>query len=155
MRVRDLPDNVICLNTVYDDLSHPPATYIGTQYAYRKIDGSYNNICDPSMGKAELPYARSVQQTHPLPRNTLPDAGLVFDSLLKRKKVETLVILTYVITLTCTVLVCQASSRTVQHDVFLRGACHPYVSLIFPFNFILNTYPYTFRKAFSAHLTGM
>jgi hypothetical protein len=46
------------------------------------------------MGKAELPYARSVQQTHPLPRNMLPDAGLVFDSLLKRKKVETLVILT-------------------------------------------------------------
>ncbi len=45
------------------------------------------------MGKANLPYARSVQQTHPLPRNMLPDAGLVFDSLLKRKKVETLVIL--------------------------------------------------------------
>jgi hypothetical protein len=44
------------------------------------------------MGKADLPYARSVQQTHPIPRNTLPDAGLVFDSLLKRKKVEALVI---------------------------------------------------------------
>jgi len=41
------------------------------------------------MGKADLPYARSVQQMHPLPRNMLPDAGLVFDSLLKRKKVET------------------------------------------------------------------
>ncbi len=48
------------------------------------------------MGKADLPYARSVQQTHPLPRNMLPDAGLVFDSLLKRKKVETLVILIFV-----------------------------------------------------------
>jgi hypothetical protein len=48
------------------------------------------------MGKADLPYARSVQQTQPLPRNMLPDAGLVFDSLLKRKKVETLVILTFV-----------------------------------------------------------
>jgi linoleate 10R-lipoxygenase len=83
------------------------------------------------MGKADLPYARSVQQTHPLPQNMLPDAGLVFDSLLKRKKVETLIILIFVITLTCTVLVCHASSRTVQHDVFIRGACHPYVSLIF------------------------
>lgn len=41
------------------------------------------------MGKANLPYARTVQQTHPLPRNMLPDAGLVFDSLLKRKKVKT------------------------------------------------------------------
>jgi hypothetical protein len=39
------------------------------------------------MGKAGLLYARSVQQTHPLSRNMLPDAGLVFDSLLKRKKV--------------------------------------------------------------------
>jgi linoleate 10R-lipoxygenase len=40
------------------------------------------------MGQANLPYARSVQQTHPIPRNMLPDAGLVFDSLLKREKVE-------------------------------------------------------------------
>jgi linoleate 10R-lipoxygenase len=87
LRVHVLPDDCDPPDTVYDDLSHPPATYIGTEYAYRKPDGSYNNICDPSMGKANLPYARSVQQTHPVPRNTLPDAGLVFDSLLKRKKV--------------------------------------------------------------------
>lgn len=40
------------------------------------------------MGKAHTPYARSVQQTHPLPRNELPDAGLVFDTLLKRDKVS-------------------------------------------------------------------
>jgi hypothetical protein len=46
------------------------------------------------MGKADLPYARSVQQTHPLPRNMLPDAGLVFDSLLRREKVEALVLAT-------------------------------------------------------------
>lgn len=39
------------------------------------------------MGKAGQPYARSVQQTHPIPRNLLPDAGLVFDTLLKREKV--------------------------------------------------------------------
>jgi hypothetical protein len=45
------------------------------------------------MGKADLPYARSVQQTHPVPRNMLPDAGLVFDSLLRREKVESLVVL--------------------------------------------------------------
>lgn len=74
--------------TVYDDLSHPPATYIGPEYQYRRADGSGNNICDPNMGKACMPYARSVQQTHPIPRNTLPDAGLVFDTLLKRQKVR-------------------------------------------------------------------
>ena len=39
------------------------------------------------MGKACMPYARSVQQMHPLPLNTLPDANLVFDTLLKRQKV--------------------------------------------------------------------
>jgi linoleate 10R-lipoxygenase len=46
------------------------------------------------MGQADLPYARSVQQTHPIPRNMLPDAGLVFDSLLRRQKVESLAVLT-------------------------------------------------------------
>lgn len=41
------------------------------------------------MGKAGTPYARSVQQVHPLPRHMLPDPGLVFDTLLKREKVCT------------------------------------------------------------------
>ncbi|KAH8992739.1 linoleate diol synthase [Lactarius deliciosus] len=61
---------------LYDDLSHPPATYIGPKYQYRSVDGSNNNVSDPNMGKAAMPYARTVQQTHPIPRNTLPDAGL-------------------------------------------------------------------------------
>ncbi|CAL1714626.1 unnamed protein product [Somion occarium] len=51
---------------LYNDLPHPPATYLGNQ--------------------AGRPYARSVQQVHPLPRDALPDAGLVFDTLLKREK---------------------------------------------------------------------
>jgi len=86
-----LPSHHTCVRlpvTVYDDLSHPPATYLGTQYSYRTADGSYNNISDPKMGKAAEPYARSVQQTHALPRNMLPEAGLVFDTLLKREKVR-------------------------------------------------------------------
>ncbi|KAH9056263.1 linoleate diol synthase [Lactarius vividus] len=76
------------IEILYDDLSHPPATYIGPEYQYRSVDGSNNNISDPKMGKAAMPYARSVQQTHPIPRNTLPDAGLVFDTLLKRKQFD-------------------------------------------------------------------
>jgi linoleate 10R-lipoxygenase len=99
------------------------------------------------MGKADLPYARSVQQTHPLPHNMLPDAGLVFDSLLKRKKVETLVILIFTITLTGTGLVCQASGGTVQHDVLIRGACHPHVSLIFSFQFHIEYVPIYFSES--------
>ncbi|KAI0291817.1 linoleate diol synthase [Russula brevipes] len=82
--VQELEKTLVKL--LYDDLSHPPATYIGPTYSYRRPDGSYNNVCDPSMGKADRPYARSVQQIHALPRNMLPDAGLVFDTLLKREK---------------------------------------------------------------------
>jgi linoleate 10R-lipoxygenase len=70
---------------LYNDLGHPPATYIGSKYAWRAADGSNNNISDPDMGKAGTPYARSVQQTHAIPQNSLPDPGLVFDTLLKRE----------------------------------------------------------------------
>ena len=40
------------------------------------------------MGKADEPYARSVQQQHSLSNNMLPDPGLVFDTQLKREKVQ-------------------------------------------------------------------
>ncbi|KIP10018.1 hypothetical protein PHLGIDRAFT_101881 [Phlebiopsis gigantea 11061_1 CR5-6] len=71
---------------LYDDLPHPPSTQLGNKYAWRTADGSGNNISDPDMGKAGTPYARSVQQSHPLPQKALPDAGLVFDTLLRREK---------------------------------------------------------------------
>jgi cytochrome P450 len=70
---------------LYNDLPHPSATFIGPKYAWRAADGSNNNVFAPDMGKAGMPYGRSVQQGHPLPRNSLPDAGLVFDTLLKRE----------------------------------------------------------------------
>ncbi|KAF9006152.1 linoleate diol synthase [Cyathus striatus] len=69
---------------LYNDLTHPPATSVGTKYAWRTADGSYNNPDVPDLGKAGTPYSRSVQQTHPLPKNQLPDPGLIFDTLLKR-----------------------------------------------------------------------
>ncbi|KZT65024.1 linoleate diol synthase [Daedalea quercina L-15889] len=70
---------------LYDDLPHPPETYIGEKYAWRSADGSGNNLQDPSLGQAGQPYARSAQPTHPLPRHELPDAGLIFDTLLRRE----------------------------------------------------------------------
>jgi linoleate 10R-lipoxygenase len=73
---------------VYNDLAHPPATYIGPEYQFRTADGSNNNPEAPDLGKAGTPYARSVQQSNPLPRNQMPDAGLVFDTLLRREKVR-------------------------------------------------------------------
>ncbi|KAG1795206.1 heme peroxidase [Suillus plorans] len=74
------------IKTLYNDLAHPPATYIGPEYQFRAADGSSNNPDAPNLGKAGTPYARSVQGTNPLPRNQMPDAGLVFDTLLRREK---------------------------------------------------------------------
>ncbi|KAG5638347.1 hypothetical protein H0H81_000480 [Sphagnurus paluster] len=68
---------------LYNDLGHPPATSIGNAYAWRTADGSHNNIDLPNMGKAGTPYARSVQQTHPVPKNQLPDPGLIFDTVFR------------------------------------------------------------------------
>ena len=76
------------LFAVYEDLPHPPDTSIGPEFAFRAADGSNNNPAIPDLGKAGTPYSRSVAQTHPLPRNELPDAGLVFDTLLRREKVR-------------------------------------------------------------------
>ncbi|KAG1746574.1 heme peroxidase [Suillus paluster] len=74
------------IKTLYNDLTHPPATFIGPEYQFRAADGSNNNPDAPDLGKAGTPYARSVQQSNPLPRNQMPDAGLVFDTLLRRDK---------------------------------------------------------------------
>ena len=72
---------------MYKDLPHPPSTYVGDKYAWRSADGSGNNLSDPDMGKANTPYARSVQMGTALPPQDLPDPGLIFDTLLKREKV--------------------------------------------------------------------
>ncbi|KAG2157761.1 heme peroxidase [Suillus bovinus] len=74
------------IKTLYNDLAHPPATYIGPEFQFRAADGSNNNPDAPNLGKAGTPYARSVQAVNPLPRNQMPDAGLVFDTLLRREK---------------------------------------------------------------------
>ncbi|KAF8634588.1 hypothetical protein AX17_004177 [Amanita inopinata Kibby_2008] len=79
---REVQDKIVKL--LYNDLIHPAATCIGNKYAFRTADGSYNNIDAPGMGQAGTSYARSVQQANPLPKNQLPDPGLVFDTLLKR-----------------------------------------------------------------------
>ena len=120
---------------VYDDLHHPPATYIGAKYQYRSADGSNNNICVPDMGKASMPYARSVQQMYPVSLDTLPDPGLVFDTLLKRQKVRSFLYRASIchVTYWRAILffsVHNAPGWAVQHDVLVGRARHSYVSLI-------------------------
>jgi linoleate 10R-lipoxygenase len=84
----------------YKDLPHPPSTYLGYMpsatskanvldlkgFAYREPDGSNNNPLNPQLGAAHMPYARSITSSHVAPLATLPDPGVIFDTLLKRDK---------------------------------------------------------------------
>jgi hypothetical protein len=54
------------------------------RYASRSDDGSGYNPLFPSLGKAGEPYARSVPSLHYSSTSSLPDAGVVFDTLMKR-----------------------------------------------------------------------
>jgi linoleate 10R-lipoxygenase len=85
------------IEVLYHSLPHPPATYLApfpspaTAQAYnggrfRAADGGGNNVWLPDLGRSGMPYARDVESKHPLPANTLPDPGLLFDTLLRAKK---------------------------------------------------------------------
>ena len=95
------------LHPVYKDLPHPPSTFLGPfvhtspatanahanasvlglrGFAYREADGSFNNPLLPHLGAAHKPYARSVASSHVAPISTLPDPGLLFDTLLRRDR---------------------------------------------------------------------
>lgn len=84
------------IEMLYHSLPHPPATYLAPFPAqsppqeqnggrFRSADGGGNNVWMPSLGRAGMPYARDVENKHPLPANVLPDPGLVFDTLLRAK----------------------------------------------------------------------
>ena len=88
------------LTQLWNDLKHPPLSYIGQyvhgkangsnqhtsgdDFIYRKADGSNNNILWPHIGAAGMPYARTVKPELLQPVS-LPDPGVVFDSLMARK----------------------------------------------------------------------
>ena len=75
------------IDMLYNTLVHPPASYLGPAHCFRQADGGGNNLQDPDLGRAGMPYARSVQPKSGLPRTALPDAGLVFDTILKKRSV--------------------------------------------------------------------
>jgi hypothetical protein len=72
------------LANLWDNLKHPPLSYLGDQWRYRTADGSHNNILYSDLGKAGSSYARSVVPERSPPA-TLPDPGDVFDALFARK----------------------------------------------------------------------
>ncbi|KAF9477868.1 heme peroxidase [Pholiota conissans] len=74
------------INLLYNTVPHPPASYLGPQHMFRNADGSGNNLENPDLGRSGTTYARSVQGKYGLPRSSLPDPGLVFDTILKRNR---------------------------------------------------------------------
>ncbi|KAK0204772.1 heme peroxidase [Desarmillaria ectypa] len=85
---------------VFKDLPHPPSSYLASgtpfapltpfdaNYVARSADGSNYNFHFPAMGKAGTPYTCTVPGLHTIPATSLPDASLVFDTLLRRDKFE-------------------------------------------------------------------
>jgi hypothetical protein len=74
----------ILIKPLWEDLHHPPLSYLGDKYRYRKSDGSNNNILYPHLGKAGSSYARTVTPQTLAP-SVLPDAGLIFDTIFARE----------------------------------------------------------------------
>ncbi|QSS53319.1 fatty acid oxygenase [Histoplasma capsulatum var. duboisii H88] len=72
----------ILITKLWDSLEHPPINFQGPQFYYRTPDGSYNNVHFPNLGKAGMPYARSIRSDTRLP-GVRPDPGLLFDRKLK------------------------------------------------------------------------
>lgn len=75
------------LTQLWNDLEHPPLSYLGSQYQYRSADGSFNSLKHPKLGAAGTPYARTVKPSM-MQTPCRPDAGVVFDSVMVRKHSE-------------------------------------------------------------------
>ncbi|KAH7325577.1 heme peroxidase family protein [Stachybotrys elegans] len=76
--------NAAFIGRLWNNLLHPPLSYLGDKFRYRTADGSNNNILYPQLGAAGSHYARSVLPKHE--RNViLPDPVLIFDNLMARK----------------------------------------------------------------------
>ncbi|KAJ6512310.1 heme peroxidase [Mycena vulgaris] len=80
---KDLSDTAITL--LYDTIPHPPAASLGAVHAFRQADGGGNNLQTPDLGRGGTPYARSVQGQSAIPLTSLPDPGLVFDTLMRAR----------------------------------------------------------------------
>ncbi|KZP00813.1 heme peroxidase [Calocera viscosa TUFC12733] len=84
------------IDTLYKDLPHPPSAYLAPfptlppdpqpkrSYHYRTTNGDHYNPAFPNLGRAGMPYSRSVPSASIVPPSALPDPGLVFDLLLSR-----------------------------------------------------------------------
>lgn len=83
-RISDSLTNSL-LSQLWNDLDHPTKSALGSEYAFRRADGSNNNLLFPHIGKAGQPYARTVRPKRMQP-SSRPDPGVVFDAVLARKE---------------------------------------------------------------------
>jgi hypothetical protein len=75
------------LEQLWNDLEHPPKSYLGAKFQYRSADGSNNSLVNPQVGAAGTPYARTVKPSM-IQTPARPDPGVVFDSVMTRKHAE-------------------------------------------------------------------
>jgi hypothetical protein len=75
------------LEQLWNDLEHPPQSYLGAKFQYRSADGSNNSLVHPQLGAAGTPYARTVKPAM-MQTPARPDPGVVFDALMTRKHAE-------------------------------------------------------------------
>ncbi|KAF2629834.1 heme peroxidase [Macroventuria anomochaeta] len=85
-KMRDNLTNTF-VTQLWNDLEHPPQSYLGAKYQYRSADGSNNSLIHPQLGAAGTPYARTVKPSM-MQTPARPDAGVVFDSIMTRKHAE-------------------------------------------------------------------
>ncbi|KAJ7443813.1 heme peroxidase [Mycena latifolia] len=81
---RKLADSAI--SVLYKTVPHPPAALLGPVYTFRAADGGGNNLESPDLGRAGMPYARSVQGKWCIEPTSLPEPGLIFDTLMKARQ---------------------------------------------------------------------
>ena len=62
----------------WGSMLHPPLSYRGDAFQYRSADGADNSILHPQLGKAGLPYAKSVPGKAGI-HGARPDPGDLFD----------------------------------------------------------------------------
>ncbi|KAH7359935.1 heme peroxidase [Pyrenochaeta sp. MPI-SDFR-AT-0127] len=72
------------IEQLWNDLQHPPQSYLGEKYQFRSADGTNNSLVNPQVGAAGTPYARTVKPST-MQTPARPDPGVVFDSVMARK----------------------------------------------------------------------
>ncbi|KAJ7803765.1 heme peroxidase [Mycena olivaceomarginata] len=73
------------ISLLYNTLPHPRAALLGPVHSFRQADGRGNNLQIPQLGQAGTPYARSVQGKWCYAPTSLPDPGVIFDTLMKAR----------------------------------------------------------------------